>query len=74
MSQMNVLLQWLIGGFTSWKTSIAGVVGAIVVLLNSWGVIVITPEQQGTIIAFILLVIGWFAKDANKTGTPQEDS
>lgn len=74
MTQMNFLLQWLLGGLTNWKTTVTAIVGAGAVLLGTFHVITITPEQQGTIIAFALLVIGWFAKDSNSTGTVQEQA
>lgn len=74
MAQMNVFLQWFLGGLTNWKTTVTAIVGAVALILSTFHVITITPEQQATIIAFILLLVGWFAKDSNVAGTPQDDA
>ena len=70
---MHNLIETILGGFSSWKTTLTGLVGAIIVLLNSYSVIHITAEQQATIIAFVLLILGWVAKDNNAIGKPADD-
>lgn len=70
---MNRLLEWFIGGLTNWKTTLSAIVGLAAVLLGQLGIVVITPDQQITIVAFFMLVIGWFAKDSNVAGKPLEE-
>ncbi len=72
MAQMNFLLQWFLGGLTNWKTTVTAIVGAAAVLLGTFHILTITPDQQLTIIAFVMLVVGWFAKDSNSVGSVQE--
>lgn len=67
------ILDTFLGGFTSWKTTLVGVITAVIVFLNTFHVFTITPEQQGTIIAFAILVAGWIMKDASATGLPTDD-
>ena len=62
------ILNTLLGGFVSWKTTLVGLITGIIALLNSLGVINITTEQQTTIVSFAVLLIGWLAKDNNKVG------
>lgn len=66
---MNSILELFLGGLVSWKTTLTGVIGGVVLLLNHFGIAIITPEQQGALIIVILMVIGWFAKDATATGS-----
>lgn len=61
--------------FSNWKTTITGIVGFAALLLGQLNVIQITPENQQTIVAFVILVIGLLAKDGSKPdGDPEEDS
>jgi hypothetical protein len=52
--------------FTSWKTTLTGIVGALVWFLGQHGV-VISPEQSQAVVVVALLIISFFAKDANKS-------
>ena len=70
---MNWILNTIIGGFTSWKTTLAGIVGALAILLNTMGIFTITPEHQATIVAFCVMLIGWFSKDSTQTGEPLDE-
>ncbi len=70
---MNTIINNIIGGFTSWKSTLAGFVAFLALVLHSRGYIEITPEQQATIVAFALLLIGWFSKDTTVAGTPEEN-
>lgn len=67
---MNTILQSVLGGLTSWKTTLTGIVGAIAILLHTFGILTLTPEQQATIVAFTVLVIGFLSKDSDKSGKP----
>jgi hypothetical protein len=53
--------------FNNWKTTLAGIVGAVVTLAGTFGFHVPADVQTG-IIAVALFVIGFFAKDADTTG------
>jgi hypothetical protein len=69
----NSLLGSFLGGFSSWKSTLAGFVAFLALVLHSRGWIEITPEQQATIVAFALLVIGWVSKDTTVIGRPDTD-
>lgn len=61
------ILQTVLGlGMRNWKTTVTGVVGALAVLVNS-----LTGHQIPTeaIVAVVLFVVGFFAKDAGVSGT-----
>ncbi len=65
----------LFGGFTNWKTTLASVVGFIALLLHAhYSAVNIDAAQQATIVAFIVLVVGWLAKDSTATGHPLDDN
>jgi hypothetical protein len=50
--------------FSNPKTTIMALVGFLAVMLNQFGVITLTPEQQSIIGAFVFLVFGFFTGDA----------
>lgn len=54
----------------NWKTTVTALVGAIASLLAQFG-FDLGPEIQTVIVSITVLVIGFFAKDASKTGTTQ---
>ncbi len=70
---LNSIVGSILGGFTNWKSSLAGVVAFLALLLHTYGVLEITPTQQATIVAFALLVIGWVSKDSTITGSPLDE-
>lgn len=51
--------------FRDWKTTITGIIGAVVYLVSAFGVTV-PPEVSNGIIAVVLFMIGLFAKDSSK--------
>lgn len=56
------------GNFSSnWKTTVTALVGAVASIVAQFGFNV-TPEIQTAIITVTVLVIGFFAKDGDKTG------
>ena len=65
------ILNSILGGFTNPKTTVTGLVGAVVVLLHTFGVITITPEQKDAFIVVIITVMAWFTRDSDgeSTGT-----
>lgn len=68
------MLDAILGIFVSWKTSLAGVVAFFALTAHSlWGVN-ITVDQQATIVAFVLLILGFVSKDNNKTGVATDES
>lgn len=72
---MKNIFDWFLGGFTSWKTTLAGLIGAIFLLLhNVLGYPIVTTDQLATVVAFIVFVIGYFSKDSNAVGKPTDDS
>lgn len=70
---MNKILEMILGGFTSWKTTITAIIGAVAVVLHTLGIFTITPSEQGIIAAFLILVFGWISKDATATGKPSDE-
>lgn len=55
----------MFGIFTNWKTTVTGIVAFLVLLLSQLEVVYFTPEQEQTIVAFAILVIGLIAGDAH---------
>jgi len=53
----------------NWKTTLAGIIGATVTIIISY----LNGEMdlQAFAIAFVMAVLGFFAKDGDKTGTVQ---
>ena len=66
------MLNMILGGLISWKTTVTAVITSIVMLLNTFGVVDIPPNVKDGLIVTALFFIGWFAKDANKTGKPED--
>ena len=56
-------MEWILSGFRDPKTTVVALIGFLAVVLQQFGYINITPDQQSTIAAFVLLLIGWFASD-----------
>ena len=52
----------------NWKTTLAGAVPAVAVLLKTFGLIDLTPEQITAIITIGILVASILAKDNDVTG------
>lgn len=65
-------METIIGGFVNWKTSLTGVLGGTIVILGALGYIHPTQEQIDAVVGAALIIVGWFAKDSNKTGKPGE--
>ena len=57
------------GVLTSWKTTAPAAVMAAVTLLQTLGVLHLTPESLAAIGGFLVAVIGVFARDANKSSS-----
>ena len=62
------MFDWIVTGLVSWKTTVTGVVGAIFMILSATGVIEVSQAERDSIIAAILVIVGWFAKDSNRSG------
>lgn len=61
--------------FTSWQTTATALVAGIIAFLADYGVTVTEGAQQKTVNFVVILgmmLIGLFAKDANKTGAPRQ--
>jgi hypothetical protein len=69
---MQNLMDWILGGFVNWKTTVTGIVTAILVLLNGTGYIHLTENERATVVAALIIVFSWFAKDSNQTGKPTD--
>lgn len=54
--------------FNSPKTTISGIVGAVVWFLGQNGIL-LTPEQSGSLVVVVMLFLGFFAKDSTATHT-----
>ena len=58
----------------NWKTTATGVIAAVAVTLNEWGLMV-SPELQGKATAWLIaagmLLLGIFSKDGDKKDEPQ---
>jgi TRAP-type C4-dicarboxylate transport system permease large subunit len=54
--------------FKSWKTTLTALISGGVWLAGQYG-IVITPEQSNAVLVVGLLIIGFFAKDSDVSGT-----
>jgi hypothetical protein len=60
--------------FTSWQTFVSGAVGAVATLLVNYGINISDPAKKQAsdfIVAGTLLALGYFSKDANKSGKPE---
>lgn len=64
------IFDWIVGGFVNWKTTTISIVTAIFIFLKGAGYLEISDADQATIIAGLVIVFGWFAKDSNSSGTP----
>lgn len=54
------------------KTSIAAIVGGLAWLLAKFGLLVITPDLQNTIVMVTVFIIGLLAKDGSRLIKPQQ--
>lgn len=54
----------MLGILTNWKTTVAGVVAFVALLLGQLDIVQLTAQQEDTIVAFAILVIGFIAGDA----------
>ena len=57
----------------NWKTTLAGAIPAIAILLKTFGVIDLSPDQVTAVLTIAVLVAGFFAKDNNVTGGTKEN-
>ena len=66
MSFFDKIIEML---FTNWKTTAAGIVSGLAVILNDLGLLV-SPELQGRVTAWLvalgMLLLGLTSKDADK--------
>lgn len=69
---MNNIMDWLLGGFVNWKTTVTGVATGVLILLSGLGYIHITDAERQTVIGALLILFSWFVKDANQTGKPSD--
>lgn len=69
---MNHITDWFFGGFVNWKTTLTSLVMGALILLNSAGYIHISENDKQTIIAALVIIFGWFAKDSNSVGKPTD--
>lgn len=70
---LNGLLNILVGGIDSWKTTLAGFVTFVLLFLNAKKIIpddFLSPENQKMLVGTAVLIVGWIMKDNNKTGKP----
>lgn len=65
----------LLHGIINWKTSITALVTGVIVILNGFNLgIHITEQQQVDLIAAAVIIIGWFSKDSNVSGTADDET
>lgn len=69
---MNWIIDLIRGGLTNPKTTVTAIVGAIFMLLSTFGIVEITPEQKDAVVVVLLLVIGWLAGDATQVDTKKK--
>lgn len=67
---MNHLLDWFFGGFVNWKTTLTGIITAVLIMLNSAGYIHLSETERATVISALIIIFSWFAKDSNSVGKP----
>lgn len=67
-----MVTNWIFSGFVNWKTTITSVATAVFILLNGAGIIHVSESERATVIAALIVIFGWFAKDSDKTGTPKD--
>lgn len=63
---MKWIVDLITGGFSSPRTTVIGIVGALVILANTLGIVTITPEQKDAFVLVALTVLAWFAGDATE--------
>jgi hypothetical protein len=68
---LDGILNSILHGFTNWKTSLTSILGAVALILSNFHVLTITADQQTTLVAAIIIVVGWFAKDATNDINPE---
>lgn len=66
---MEKIIKIFLGGFTSPKTTVVALLGAIAYLVNHFYGWQFTGADQQVIAAAVIVIIGWLAKDADKSGT-----
>lgn len=69
---MNWIFELIKGGFTNPKTTVTAIVGALIMLANSLGVVHITPEQQSAFVIVVLVIVSWFSADATNVSTEKK--
>ena len=56
----------------NWKTTATSALTALFVILKGFGIIEMNESETSTVIAALIIVFGWFAKDGTQTGTPSD--
>lgn len=69
---MQHLIDWFFGGFVNWKTTVTSLAMGVLITLNSLGYIHISDADRQLVIAALVVVFGWFAKDSNSVGKPTD--
>ena len=67
---MNTIGEWIAGGVVNWRTTLTGIIAALLLFLKSAGYIHLTDADTASINAALIVIFSWFAKDSNKTGNP----
>lgn len=71
---MNHIADWFFGGFVNWKTTLTSLTMGVLILLDSAGYIHVSDTERQTIIAALVIIFGWFAKDSNSVGKPKDSN
>jgi hypothetical protein len=70
---LNGIVNVLVGGLDSWKSSLVGLITFVLIFLNAKKIIpddFLSPENQKMLVGTVVLIVGWLVKDNNKTGKP----
>lgn len=69
------IIEIIAGGFTNWKTTLSAFVAmAFILLHNVFGFASVSQEMQMQIIAVAVFLVGYFSKDADKSGKPLDEN
>lgn len=53
----------------NWKTTMVVIMGAIAFIITKFTGLEVPQEFQDALVVVVITLVGWFAKDGDKTGT-----
>ncbi len=60
-------MNFILTGLINWKTTVTALTSAFIMVLDSLGILNLDQAQKDAFIVVALVVVGWFAKDGDKS-------